>query len=65
MSWDNPDNGYWITESTTWKIHANSEAEAAQIWAKYWEHGIAWTELPMSLKDGGVEADWNWEQNNE
>lgn len=53
--------GWWITESTTWNIHADSEAEAREIWLKHWDEGVAWTELPMSPRDGSVEADWNWE----
>jgi hypothetical protein len=54
--------GYWITESTTYKIFAESEEEARDIWNKYWNEGVAWTELPMNVKDGGVEADWEWQE---
>ena len=54
--------GYWITESTTYKIFAESEEEARDIWDKYWTEGVAWTELPMNIKDGGVEADWEWQK---
>jgi hypothetical protein len=58
-------NGYWITEFTTYKITADSEAEAAKVWQQFWDEGKPWTELPMSVKDGGVEADWDWEQTDE
>ena len=52
--------GWWITESTTYKIHADSEEEARAIWLKHWDEGVSWTDLPMAIKDGGVEADWKW-----
>lgn len=54
--------GYWITESTTYKIFAESEEEARDIWDKYWTEGVPWTELPMNVKDGGVEAEWEWQK---
>lgn len=53
--------GYWITESTTYKIFAESEEEARDIWDKYWTEGVPWTELPMNVKDGDVEAEWEWQ----
>jgi len=53
--------GYWITESTTYKIHAETEGEARKIWLKHWDEGVSWTQLPMAIKDGSVEADWDWQ----
>lgn len=57
-------NGYWITESTTWKIFAESEDQAREIWQRYWRDGERWEELDMKPKDGSVEADWSWEDAN-
>jgi hypothetical protein len=57
---DSPENGYWITESTTYKIFADSEEEAREIWNRYWLHGQDMS-ANMKIKDGDVEADWNWE----
>jgi len=57
---NNPENGYWITQYTTYKIFADSEAEARLIWNKYWCDGEEIADLDISLKDGGVEADWSW-----
>lgn len=58
---DSAENGWWITETTTYKIHAESEEEARAIWQKYWADGTDPYALPMKIKDSGVEADWNWE----
>ena len=55
-----PDTGYWVTEYTTYKIIANSEEEARKIWNEYWCDGVNPGMLDMKIKDGGVEADWNW-----
>jgi len=57
---DSPENGYWITESTTYKIFADSEEEAREIWNRYWLHGQDMS-ANMKIKGGDVEADWNWE----
>jgi hypothetical protein len=57
---DSPVTGYWITEYTTYKIFADSEREARTIWNRYWCDGVPAGELDMSIKDGGVEADWSW-----
>jgi hypothetical protein len=57
---DSPENGYWITESTTYKIFAESEEEAREIWNRYWCDGEHPSTLDMKIKDGDVEADWNW-----
>jgi hypothetical protein len=59
---DNPENGYWITEYTTYKIFANSEDEARVIWNKYWCDGEEIATLDIKVKDGGVDADWVWER---
>ena len=55
-----PENGYWITEYTMYKIFADSEEEARTIWNKYWCDGEEIVTLPMTVKDGGVEAEWSW-----
>lgn len=55
------ENGYWITESITYKIFADSEKEARTIWHKYWTEGEPVESLPIKIKDGGAEADWDWE----
>ena len=57
---DSPENGYWITESTTYKIFAESEEQAREIWNRYWCDGEDLSTLDMKIKDGDVEADWNW-----
>jgi hypothetical protein len=57
---DSPENGYWITESTTYKIFAESEEEARKIWNRYWCDGEEPSTLDMKIKDGEVEADWMW-----
>jgi hypothetical protein len=55
-----PENGYWITESTTYKIFANSEEEARLIWNRYWCDGEPLSSLNVKIKDGNIEADWQW-----
>ena len=59
---DSPENGYWITESTTYKIFAESEEQARDIWNRYWCDGEDPSTLDMKIKGGDVEADWNWER---
>lgn len=54
--------GYWITESTTYKIFAESEEEARAIWNRYWCDGEDPSTLDMKIKDGDVEADWEWQK---
>jgi hypothetical protein len=54
-------NNYWITEYTTWKIYADSKAEARAIWSKYCNEGVSWTELEMKPIEAGPEADWDVE----
>lgn len=53
-------DGYWITESVTWKIYAESEAEARAIWLRYVETGES-EGLDMKCKDMEIEADWEWQ----
>jgi hypothetical protein len=53
-------DGYWITESTTYKIFAESEEQACEIWNRYWCDGEDPSTLDMKIKDGDVEADWDW-----
>jgi hypothetical protein len=55
-------DGYWITESTTYKIFAESEEQAREVWRKYWLEGINSGQLPMKAKSFDVEADWQWEE---
>ena len=59
---DSKDNGWWITESTTWKIFADTEEEAGAIWHAYYSEGKDPNVLDMKLKDGDVEADWQYEE---
>jgi len=59
---DSKDNGWWITESTTWKIFADTEEEARTIWHAYYGEGKDPNTLDMKLKDGDVEADWQYEE---
>lgn len=54
--------GYWITESTTYKIFAESEEEARDIWNKYWCEGEDPSTLDMKIKYGDVEAEWEWQK---
>jgi hypothetical protein len=53
-------NDYWVTESNTWKIYANTEAEAREIWNKFC-NGTPAAQLDMKLKDITVDADWGEE----
>ena len=53
-------DGYWITESTTYKIFAESEEQACEIWNRYWCDGEDPSTLDMKIKDGDIEADWDW-----
>ena len=62
---NNAENGWWITEYTTYKIFAATEADARRIWNKYWRDGEEIFTLDISVKDGGVEADWDWEEDDE
>ncbi len=57
---NNAENGWWITEYTTYKIFAETEEKARRIWNRYWCDGEEIATLDISLKDGGVEADWQW-----
>lgn len=58
---DSAENGWWITESTTYKIFAKTEEEAREIWNKYYCDGESPDTLDMKAKSFDVEADWNWE----
>lgn len=51
---------FWVTESNTYKIYADSVEEAKEIWDKYC-NGTSSAELPMKLKDVTVDADWTEE----
>ena len=57
---NNAGNGWWITEYTTYKIFAETEEEARREWNRYWCDGEEIYNLDITLKDGGVEADWSW-----
>lgn len=50
-------NDYWVSETNTYKIYADSLDEAKQIWEQFCD-GTPWTELPMKLKGIEVDADW-------
>jgi uncharacterized protein YcnI len=54
-------DAWWVTESTTWKIYADSEDEAKEKWRKYFHEGQDPDELDMTAKDGGYDADWGEE----
>jgi hypothetical protein len=51
---------YYITETTTWKVYAESEEQARKIWNEYWCDGVEPSQLVMKLADNSVEADWQW-----
>ena len=55
-------SGFWITESVTYKIIADTEEEARDIWNKYWSDGEDPMLLDMKIKAADVDADWNWER---
>lgn len=50
---------YWVTETMTWKIYADSEDEARNIWRRYQE-GESWGVLDMKLKGVDTEGDWDF-----
>ena len=56
-------DSYWISETLTYKIFAESEEEARKIWNRYWIDGEDINNLDVKLKGVDVEADWNWEEN--
>ena len=51
---------FWVTESNTYKIYADSVDEAKEIWNKYC-NGTPSSELPMKLKAVELDADWEEE----
>jgi hypothetical protein len=53
-------SSFWITESLTYKIYADSEEQAREIWNKYWCDGEDISTLDMWLKNSDVDADWDW-----
>jgi hypothetical protein len=54
---------FWITESITYKIYAESEEQAREIWNKYWCDGEDVSTLDMKFKGAEVDADWDWTRN--
>lgn len=50
-------NDYWVSETNVWKIYADTEEEAKEIWQKYCD-GVPSSELDMKLKGCLVDADW-------
>ena len=54
------DNAYWITESITYAVYAESEEQARKEWAKYMATGET-SDLNIKMKGCDIEADWRWE----
>ena len=53
-------NDFWVTECVTYKIYADSEEQAREIWNKYWCDGEDISTLDMKFKEATVEADCDW-----
>lgn len=50
--------GYWVSEETVWKIFARSESETREVWRSYQNGSVDMEELPMTVKNYEVSADW-------